>query len=420
MLGPDSRVLIALLIVASVALLVGAIRLRLLAVKVLCGSLSIVVAMVGGIAVVNFYYGYYSTWGQLWSDLHGGNVGNLGTIPTASTQSIQSGHIGSVDLPGKVSGYDRQGLVYLPPQYSEAKYRNVRFPVVELFHGSPGQPATWLTEMHLADVMNSLIDKHQIGPMVLVMPSINSSKRDQQECLNAGKQNDETYLTTDVRADMLAHYRVSHDPYEWAMGGYSSGGYCAANLALRHPTSFSAAAVITGYFRAVDGPAGRLLKNSQPLENANSPLYLAERLKAGSGPIPAFWIAAGTHSKTDYQTATIFAAALDQFQQVPFYKLPAGDTSNAWLAAMPYALTWLWQQIAPPDLRVLFPVRASDKAPSPDGTLYVPPVKRFHPSPCLPATPANPAQPVCGNQIPGLSKHSHVQTADSTFRGAAA
>ncbi len=44
-------------------------------------------------------------------------------------------------------------------------------------------------------------------------------------------------------------------------------------------------------------------------------------------------------------------------QQVPFINLNAGDTGNAWQAALPTALAWLWQQLAPPDLRVLFPVR---------------------------------------------------------------
>ena len=97
-----------------------------------------------------------------------------------------------------------------------------------------------------------------------------------------------------MRADLLARYRVSHDPYEWGLTGYSSGGYCAANLALRHRSSFGAAAVIEGYFRAADGPAGAALNDSQPLETANSPLYLAERLTPDSGPVPAFWVAAGT------------------------------------------------------------------------------------------------------------------------------
>src|ERR1700733_4689896 len=72
MLGPDSRLLTALLVTASVAFLVGVVRFRLLPVRVLCGALSVTVAMSGGVAAVNYYYGYYKTWGGLWADFHGG------------------------------------------------------------------------------------------------------------------------------------------------------------------------------------------------------------------------------------------------------------------------------------------------------------------------------------------------------------
>src|SRR3984957_10350048 len=104
MLGPDSRLLTALLIAGSAAFLVAVVRFRPLALRVLCGSLSIVVAMVGGIAAVNYYYGYYTTWGQLWADFHG-NAGNLGVISTTSTAaSAETGRLGWIDLPGKLSG----------------------------------------------------------------------------------------------------------------------------------------------------------------------------------------------------------------------------------------------------------------------------------------------------------------------------
>jgi pimeloyl-ACP methyl ester carboxylesterase len=382
MLGPDSQLLIALLVAASVALLVGAIRLRLLPVKILCGALSIVVAMTGGIAVVNYYYGYYTTWGALWADFHG-TAGNLGVITSAaSTPALRSGRIGWVDLPGKLSGYDRRGLLYLPPQYGQAKYAGVRFPVVELFHGTPGtNPLAWETRLQIGQVTDSLLARHLIGPMVLVMPTINGPGHQFQDCVNGPASNDETYLLKDVRTDMLAHYRVSRDAYEWGASGYSSGGYCSANLALRHPTSFGAAAVINGYFRAADGPAAGALNGNQPLEAANSPLYLAERLTPNSSPLPAFWVAAGTHDKPDYKPATVFTAALDRIEQVPFYQLNAGDTANEWAAALPAALTWLWQQLAPPDLRALFPVRAQAGHLT---TLPVRPVKAHyhHPGPC--------------------------------------
>ena len=174
MLGPDSRLLTALLIAASVALLVGVFRLRLLPARIVCGALSITVAMTGGVAAVNYYYGYYTTWGQMWADFHG-PTGNLGVITSAtSTIALGSGRLGWTDLPGKLSGYDRRALVYLPPQYSQAKYARIRFPVVELFHGTPGtNPLAWETRLRISQVADSLLARHLIGPMVLVMPTIN-------------------------------------------------------------------------------------------------------------------------------------------------------------------------------------------------------------------------------------------------------
>jgi enterochelin esterase-like enzyme len=395
MLGPDSRLLIALLIAASAALLVAVFRLRPLPARIACGALSILVAMTGGVAVVNYYYGYYTTWGQMWADFNGG-TGNLGVItPAISTTAVGSGRLGWADLPGKLSGYDRRALVYLPPQYNQAKYARIRFPVVELFHGTPGtNPLAWDTRLRIGQVADSLLARHLIGPMVLVMPTINGPGHEFQDCVNGPAVKDETYLTEDVRTDVYARYRVSHDPYEWGLSGYSSGGYCAANLALRHPGSFGAAAVINGYFRAADGPAAGALNNIPPLEAANSPLFLAEKLTLGSSPLPAFWVAAGTNDRPDYKPATMFAEAMDRIEQVPFVKLNnVGDTANGWAAALPAALTWLWQQLAPPDLRAMFPVRAGASALF--GTLPVAPVKGHDKAPCVPAKRSGPAVLPC-------------------------
>jgi pimeloyl-ACP methyl ester carboxylesterase len=371
------------------------------------------VAMVGGIAAVNYYYGYYTTWGALWADFHG-TTGNLGVVAaTSSTSAVESGRIGWVDLPGKLSGYDRRGLVYLPPQYGQARYAHVKFPVVELFHGTPGAPLGWATVMKIQQVSNLLLAKHEIGPMVLVMPSINGTGHGQyQDCVNGPGVNDETYLTKDVRTDVYAHYRVSHDPYQWGLAGYSSGGYCAANLALRHRGSYGAAAIIDGYYRATDGPAANALNRSQVLEIANSPLYEAERLTADTSPLPAFWIAAGSHGP-DYKPATVFAAAMDRVQQVPFFKMNAGDTLNAWEAALPVALTWIWQQLAPPDLRVTFPVRGGLGNVI---TLPVRPVKH-HPGKCkvaigyacAPLAPGSTGSKVSPASAGGV-KHVDIQT----------
>jgi hypothetical protein len=373
MLGPDSRLLFVLLLLASGAALAAVIRLRGVAVRIACGALSIVMAMISGIVAVNNFYGYYTSWGQLWADFNGG-TGGLGVISTVTADPAGSGRLGWVTLPGRHSGYDRRALLYLPPQYGQAQYAHVRFPVVELFHGSPGSPLGWDTLLHIGQVADRLIAAREIGPMILIMPSINGPGRSYQDCVNGPGLSDETYLLTDVRADLQAKYRVSLDSYEWGAAGYSSGGFCAANLALRHPSFFGAAAIINGYYRAADGPAGSALGGNKSLEAANSPLYLAEQLTPGSGPLPAFWVAAGTHDKADYRPATVFAAALDRYEQVPFNNLHAGDTANAWQAAIPPALMWLWQQLAPPDLRVLFRVHSGSAA---SVTLPVRPVKHY-------------------------------------------
>ena len=186
--------------------------------------------------------------------------------------------------------------------------------------------------------MDALLARHLIGPMVLVMPTINGPGRQFQECVNGPAVNDETYLTKDVRTDVFAHFRVSHDPYEWGLSGYSSGGYCAANLALRHPSSFGAAAVINGYFRAADGPAAGALNNSQPLEAANSPLYLAERLTLNSSHLPAFWVAAGTNDRPDYKPATMFAAAMDRVHRTSPAGPPVGP--RRWSSSTSITPTW--------------------------------------------------------------------------------
>ena len=126
---------------------------------------------------------------------------------------LESGRFGWTVLAGKLSGYSRRALVYMPLQYGEARYAQVRFPVVELFHGTPGSPLTWDNVLQVNRVADTSIARHVIGPMVLVMPSINGAGGDYQDCVNGPHVNDDTYLTQDVRADVLAHYRVSHDPY---------------------------------------------------------------------------------------------------------------------------------------------------------------------------------------------------------------
>lgn len=60
--------------------------------------------------------------------------------------------------------------VYLPGEHGDPLYADRSFPLVELFDGFPGSPATWLRRMHLKTVLDTLISSGRVAPFIAVMP----------------------------------------------------------------------------------------------------------------------------------------------------------------------------------------------------------------------------------------------------------
>ena len=354
---PDSATLLVVLLLGAVGSLYALARLRRVIIRVVAAVLAMALCMTAGMAVVNDYFGYYRTWSQLSADLSG-NYASF-TAPAAARPGFTRvhGQLESVMLPGARSGINRRGLVYLPPQYFQPAYRHTRFPAVELIHGSPGVPSSWVVHLSVVQVADQLLSQHLMGPVVLVMPDMNGGPHHLQEGVNAPGTLDDTYLTQDVRHDVVTKFRVSTSPAEWGIAGYSSGGYCAANLALRHPGAFGAAGLMDAYLRPSDGPAAAALHFDPSALAANDPLLRASRLGSDAAPLPAFWVSAGTGNRADIAAALAFTHALHGVEQVTLNREPgAGHNFFAWQPALPHLLAWLWQQLAPPALRVRFPI----------------------------------------------------------------
>lgn len=356
-MAPDSTLLVILLLVLAAGGVYAAIRFRHLAIKIGAGVLALALALVSGVALVNVYYGYYQTWGQLSADLTN-SYSSFTTQHARAHTKASAGHgaIQQFMLAGKHSGISREAYVYLPPQYFDRTYAHTRFPVVELLHGSPGSPVNWVLQINIQSIMDQLIDKNLIGPMIVVMPSIDPHHT-YQECVDAPGALDDTYISQDVPTVIRTRYRASLVPAEWGIGGYSSGGYCAANLVLRHRAAYGAAGVMDGYYRPTDGPAAAALHNDPRLEAQNDPLAAVQRLARGADPLPAFWISAGTADAKYSIGAQSFVRALHGIIGVDYTREPgAGHNFYAWRPAIPRMLGWMWQQIAPPALRVHFPI----------------------------------------------------------------
>jgi S-formylglutathione hydrolase FrmB len=352
---PNSALLVVVLFAVAIGALVVLVRFTNIFLRVGAGVVALALATTGGMAVVNDYYGYYQTWSQLSADLSGSYAQFTSTALGDRSDPMMTGKVVPVSLPGARSGINRTGYVYLPPEYFQPAYAHTHFPVVELLHGTPGYAASWLVHMHTDALANQLISHRLMGPMVLVMPATYTAHT-YQECLNSGRGQDDTYLTYDVRHDVEARFRVATTPAEWAVSGISSGGYCAANLALRHPAMWGASGIISGYFRPEDGPAANVLDHDVAAEDANDPLLLARSLTARSAPLPSFWLSAGLNDPADIAGARAFATALHGIERVTLFRDPGSHDFYSFGPAFARVLPWAWTQIAPPALRVRFPI----------------------------------------------------------------
>jgi enterochelin esterase-like enzyme len=367
MLEPQSWVLFALLVLAFGALLWWLVVARRVALKVVAAVLSFTVAMFFGVLSVNKYFSYYGTWGAAVADLSnsGANSGpqiSQGTLlagnkKLAFNQSAiylrlaeAQGYTLHVAIPGKLSHLTRQVYIYLPPQYFDKKYANYRFPVIELINGQPGLAQDWINVVGIQQTLGQLVKQGQASPAVLVMPDANGGNSVSLQCLNQvrGPQ-DLTYLAQDV-PDAVAHLlRVMPPSNAWGVAGYSEGGFCAANMALRYPDRYGYAATMSGYFIPYDNKFGNPLKTVSPFGNdnalrvQNTPLDEVRTVAAGAS-LPQFWLGAGQGSGVDISNAEYFAQLLQLHEaDVPLVIMGGGHRMGTWRTLVPPMLSWMTQ-----------------------------------------------------------------------------
>ena len=371
MLEPQSWVLFALLVLAFGALIWWLVVARRVALKVVAAGLSFVVAMFFGVLSVNKYFSYYSTWGAAIADFsntspNSGPQVSQGSL-LAGNKSLTfdqravylrlaeiQGYTLRVAIPGKLSHITRQVYIYLPPQYFQDRFAKYRFPVIELIHGQPGLPQDWINVVGVEQTLNQLVKQGQASPAVLVMPDANGANNISLQCLNqAGGPQDLTYLAEDVPNEVGHLLRVMPAGSAWGVAGYSEGGFCAANMALRYRYRYGYAASLSGYYAPMKNKLGNPLKAVDPfggnstLRAENTPLDEVRTLAPGAR-LPLFWLGAGQGSSADVSNAQYFAQLLQLHEaDVPLVIMPGGGhTMGSWHAQVPPMLSWMTQGLA--------------------------------------------------------------------------
>jgi len=354
LLGPASVGLPVALLAVFAGCAVALTHVRTAALRLLAAAGALLASSAFGISLVNHYYDYYQSWSALGSDLAADNGAStrVALIPVLHPQVDAPrgapraapggpGRLVTIPIPGTASGIvGRTALVWLPAQYDDPRYAAVHFPVLELLHGDPGGPRSWLT-LDLTAVLDQQAAHATTDPTVIVMPYVNGGFRNQQ-CLNApGAPQLDTYLARDIPAGLAAGLRIDPPGPHWAVGGLSSGGYCAARLALHYPHQFGAAAIMDGYFHPdLARSLRQRLYGKGPVPASDDPTRLLASFPPGE-PLPAFWIMAGTANAADYHDASSFATALGRKEDLRFLTVIGGrHTPPAWRAALPDLLRW--------------------------------------------------------------------------------
>jgi S-formylglutathione hydrolase FrmB len=200
--------------------------------------------------------------------------------PTTTTAPIGSGNVSVLPVASDDDVPIRNVWVYRPAVPDSRK-----LPVVYFLHGVPGSPHE-LFGSGAAAVLDRMFATGT-PPFVVAAPTGTGKAHPDTEWADStdGQDRVETYLINRVIPAVEGANRrtASHR----IISGFSMGGYGAANIALRNPGLFSAAASFAGYFH-IDDP-DEMFGKVPDVEHANDPGVLIRSVHS-----VRFWLADGT------------------------------------------------------------------------------------------------------------------------------
>ncbi|MFC3575445.1 alpha/beta hydrolase [Streptomyces yaanensis] len=255
-----------------------------------------------------------------------------------------AGGVRVTQVRGRVSGVNAEVYVWLPPQYDEPAYRNKKFPVVELLSGYPGSAKAWFGSLNVHEQLLPLMRSGQVAPFILVAPRTNLIAKVDTGCANIpGTVNADSWLSIDVPKMVTDNFRAQSAPNGWAAAGYSAGAHCAAKLAVAHPDRYRAAISMSGYNDPI-GERHSLAARSIELRRENNPFLL---LKGYRTP-PRISLYLSGQLGDGYQAAAALKGIAKPPTTVRTVFIPrsaGGHTLALWRPQIPYAFTWLTQQM---------------------------------------------------------------------------
>lgn len=197
----------------------------------------------------NFWVGYFPTVRTAWDQFTAAPLPDQADRVTAMRVSGArpvTGVVVPATIPAGASHFQHRGeLVYLPPAWF-ASDPAPRLPTVMMIGPAFNTPADWLRAGGAIHTADDFAASHGGYAPVLVFADATGAFSNDTECVNGRRGNAADHLTKDVVPYMVANFRVSADPANWGIVGWSTGGTCALDLTVMHPDLFSAFVDIAG------------------------------------------------------------------------------------------------------------------------------------------------------------------------------
>ena len=177
---------------------------------------------------------------------------------------VPHGMLAQVWYPSPTIGFDRRAYVYTPPGYETS---DARYPVLYLFHGGGGDEDRWTTMGRTPQILDNLIARGEVGPMIVVMTNGNADQRASRDFVPLAGG----YLPASLRGayvpsfpnsvvnDLIPFvdqaYRTRADREDRAVAGLSMGGAQAFYTRLNNLDEFAWVGAFSGGFPLLPGVA---------------------------------------------------------------------------------------------------------------------------------------------------------------------
>ncbi|MDO5081205.1 alpha/beta hydrolase [Buchananella hordeovulneris] len=269
----------------------------------------------------------------------------LPLTPTATTDKSAKWHTNFAEhdtqlqvthFAGPTSGVSDDVWVWTPRHYSPTDKRPHN--VLLLLHGDPGTPDGMLYNLDITAKVQQAIDSGVLPPTLVVAPalSVDAAQRAEPDCADfAGRARVGTWVQVDVPRMLRANFpNVSADREAWALGGVSSGGYCAVWTVLQRSSEFGTAVAFSAY----DAPQIGGLAQANELRAAHT---LSHLVQGDAHSTVNWWLTAAQDDRDATHFVRHFALAAPQADHVARDLVPAGGHAWAlWRQRLPHFLSW--------------------------------------------------------------------------------